>query len=99
MTINIAKSAQQDLLEGFAFYEKQKEGLGDYFLNILFSDIDELLDTAGMYPLFFNYHRKLSRTFPFAIYYKVRDEMIYIYAILDCRRKPSWIRQKIERLS
>jgi plasmid stabilization system protein ParE len=99
MTIKIAKSAHQDLLDGYTFYEKQKEDLGNYFIKTLFADIDTLQDTAGIHTSFFNYHRKLSHTFPFAIYYKIINNIVHIYAVLDCRRKPSWIREKIEKLS
>lgn len=40
MKIRILPSANQDLIGGYWFYEKQSEGLGSYFLNSLFSDID-----------------------------------------------------------
>ena len=99
MTVNIAKSAHLDLLDGYTFYENQKKDLGDYFLKILFSDIDSLADTAGIHHLYFHYHRKLSHTFPFAIYYKVKNDAVYVYAILDCRKKSSWIKNKIGALS
>ena len=38
-----------------------------------------------------NYHRALSKRFPFAIFYTVYDEMVSIHAVVDCRRKPAWI--------
>ena len=99
MTIKISKSAHQDLLDGYIFYEKQKKDLGDYFLKTLFADIDTLQDIAGVHTQFFNYYRKLSHTFPFAIYYKIINDVVHIYAVLDYRRKPSWIRDKVEKLS
>ena len=49
MKIKILKSASQDLMEGFLFYEKQSEGLGNYFLDTLFSDIDSLTINAGIH--------------------------------------------------
>lgn len=42
MNVRILPSAQNDLSDGFAFYEKQQSGLGAYFLDSLFSDIDSL---------------------------------------------------------
>ena len=33
MKIKILKSASQDLVDGYYFYEKQAEGLGGYFLD------------------------------------------------------------------
>ena len=42
MTIRILDAAECDLAEGRDFYEKQQAGLGAYFLDTLFSDIDSL---------------------------------------------------------
>jgi len=42
MKIRILKSAQEDLREGYWFYECQEAGLGDYFLDSLNSDIESL---------------------------------------------------------
>jgi hypothetical protein len=42
MKIELLDSAEKDLLDGFKFYERQSRGLGDYFLDSLFSDIESL---------------------------------------------------------
>lgn len=42
MRILILDEAERDLEEGRQFYEAQREGLGAYFLDTLFSDIDSL---------------------------------------------------------
>ena len=42
MKIEILSSAMSDLMEGRQFYEEQGEGLGEYFFDSLFSDIDSL---------------------------------------------------------
>ena len=69
MKIKILSSASQDLMDGFRFYEKQSEGIGIYFLDSIFSDIDSLIINAGVHPEYFdNYYRLLSKRFPFAIY-------------------------------
>ncbi len=97
MKIKLLASAQQDLLDGYWFYEKQAKGIGEYFLDSLYSDIDSLIVTAGIHPLFYEqYFRLLSKHFPFAIYYTVSDNTVWVYAILDCRRKPAWIRVKLK---
>jgi hypothetical protein len=50
MKIVILPSARDDLADGFRFYEQQEEGLGGYFLESLFSDIDSLRLYAGIHP-------------------------------------------------
>jgi len=70
MKIVYLKAAKQDLLEGFSFYESKKEGLGPYFLESIYSDIDSLYLYAGIHSMHFEkYYRLLSKRFPFAIYY------------------------------
>ena len=49
MKIEILSSAMSDLAEGRQFYEEQSEGLGEYFFESLFSDIDSLT----LYPEYF----------------------------------------------
>ncbi len=96
MKIRILSSALQDLREGYEFYEKQAEGIGAYFMDSLFSDIDSLILNAGVHPIYFGgYHRMLSKRFPFAIYYKVAKDQVVVYTVLDCRRNPAWIRKKL----
>jgi hypothetical protein len=50
--IDILDEAQEDLIEGFHFYEDREIGLGSYFLDCLFSDIDSLVLFAGIHQLF-----------------------------------------------
>jgi plasmid stabilization system protein ParE len=95
MRVQILDEAQRDLVEGYRFYEGQGEGLGDYFLDSLFSDIDSLQFYAGIHRVYFGYNRLLSKRFPFAVYYRVENEMVRVYAVLDCRREPSWTRSRL----
>ena len=96
MRIQVLDEAQEDLIEGFHFYENREGGVGSYFLDCLFSDIDSLLLFAGIHQVVCGYHRCLSKRFPFAIYYDVAGELIRVHALLDCRRNPSWIRKRLK---
>lgn len=95
MRIEILDEAQQDLIEGFYFYEDREAGIGAYFLDCLFSDIDSLLVYAGIHKIVFGYRRCLSKRFPFAIYYTVEQDLVRVHAVLDCRRNPTWIRRRL----
>jgi len=92
MRIKILSTAEDDLEEGYQFYESQSDGLGTYFLDTLYSDIDSLAYFSGMHRIVLGYHRLLSKRFPFAVYYRIVNDMVLVYAVLDCRRNPSWIR-------
>jgi len=96
MKLKILESANDDLREGFYFYETQEKGVGSYFIESLFSDIESLRLFAGIHSIhFLKYHRLLSKRFPFAVYYRVEDKEVKIYAVLDCRRDPAWIRNRL----
>lgn len=95
MKIKILDSAEEDLIEGFRFYESKAEGLGDYFLDSLYSDIQSLNTYAGIHPQYYEYYRLLAKKFPYAVYYKTEDKKILVYAVLDCRRNPVWINSKL----
>lgn len=97
MKLRILPSAVQDLLDGFRFYESQGVGIGSYFVESLISDIESLRLYAGMHPKVFGYYRLLSKRFPFAIYYLKDRETVSVNAVLDCRRDPGWIREKLTR--
>lgn len=95
MRIEILDEAEKDLVDGFAFYEQQSKGLGDYFLDSIFAEVESLHLYAGIHALHFGYHRLLAKRFPFAIYYRVENDTVQVYAILDCRRNPAWIRDRL----
>ena len=97
MRIKILSAAENDLEEGHRFYESQADRLGTYFLDTLYSDIDSLAYFAGIHRVVLGYHRLLSKRFPFAVYYRVADDEIIVFAVLDCRRNPSWIREKLSK--
>lgn len=96
MKIKFLSSAIEDLHDGRVFYERQGEGLGEYFFNSLFSDIDSLTLYGGIHPKVLGYHRMLAKRFPYAIYYRIEDATIVVWRILDLRRNPRKIRQSLE---
>jgi hypothetical protein len=49
--IEILVGAQEELVQGFHFYESRELGLGSYFLDGLFSDIDSRLAYAGIHQV------------------------------------------------
>lgn len=99
MRIELLEEAEGDLLNGFAFYERQEAGLGQYFLDTLLSDIDSLQLYAGVHAMHGGYHRLLSKRFPYAIYYRWFHDtaVVRIYAVLDCRQAPERTGEKLTR--
>lgn len=97
MKLRILPSAIQDLSRGQEFYARQSDTLGEYFLDSLFADIDSLELYAGVHAKFFGHHRLLAKRFPFAVYYKVDDEVCTVWRVLDCRQNPARTTRALER--
>ena len=90
MKVALSPGAEQDLLDGFEFYEFQQANLGWYFQDSLYSDIDSLGLFAGIHPKRFgDLYWTTSKRFPYSIYYHVADGTATVVAVLDSRQNPS----------
>lgn len=96
MNIRILPEARRDLEMGGDFYESQRIELGRHFLESLLTDIDSLRLNAGIHQRDRGHHRMLAKRFPFAIYYDVNQDVVEIYAVLDCRQKPGKISKRLK---
>ena len=82
---------------GVYFMQSSQKGIGEYFFDSLFSDIDFLTLYGGIHPKFYGYHRILSKRFPYAIYYKLEDQSVaVIWRVFDLRSNPSKIEKLLE---
>jgi len=82
MRVQVLDEATADLANGFLFYERQAGGLGDYFLDSLWSDIQSLRVSGGIHAIHNGYHRLISKRFPYAVYYRIED--------------PKWISKRLD---
>jgi len=97
--IRISSDALSDLNEGFLFYEQQDQGLGDYFTSCLRADIEELRISGGVHRIVHRqFYRSLSRVFPCGIFYTFEEGTVTVYAVVDLRRDPEFIRHHLEEL-
>lgn len=95
--VRISEDAVEDLNDGYRFYEVQQGGLGDYFASCLRADIEGLRLFAGIHRVvYLDYHRVVSRVFPCGIFYTMDDDTAVVWAVIDLRRDPAWIRQRLD---
>lgn len=96
MRIRLLESALEDLDRGRRFYDRQGEGLGAYFLDSPFAEIESLILYRGLHRKSFGYHRLLAKRFPYAIYYRMeREDLVLVYRVLDMRQSPERIRRAL----
>lgn len=96
MKIRVLKTAFSDIALAQEFYEQQQKGLGIYFQDAIFADIDSLIVYAGIHTQVFGFYRTLSKTFPYAIYYEIDTESVIVWHVLDCRAKPSHTKRMLK---
>jgi len=97
MNLRILDLAEADLWRGFRFYQRKSRGVGWYFFDTLSAEIESLHLYAGIHRKHLGYFRMLSRRFPFATYYRIENDEVQIWRVLDCRRDPDWIRKQLNR--
>ena len=85
-----------DLEKGRDFYEEQGQGLGAYFMDSLFSDIDSLALYGGVHSMHWGFHRLLSKRFPYALYYRMSTGIVEVWRVLDCRQRPAKTRRALK---
>ena len=89
--------AAEDIEAARDFYEAQQAGVGEYCVDSLLADIESLGLLSGIHPLRFDFHRMLTSRFPFGIYYREHENETQVFAVLDLRRNPNWIRKELEK--
>jgi plasmid stabilization system protein ParE len=85
----VRPAAAADIDDAFLWYEAQRPGLGREFL----AAADALISTLAQHPLRYpivrrNTRRALMRRFPYAMYFRVYDEVIVVVACMHGRRNP-----------
>lgn len=95
MEFKILPSGYRDLAGGRDFYEEQAPGIGTYFLESAFAEVESLRIYAGIHRRVFGYHRLLMKRFPYAVYYEIEENVAVVYRVLDCRGNPTEIRKTL----
>jgi mRNA-degrading endonuclease RelE of RelBE toxin-antitoxin system len=95
--ILIEDFAKIDLQQAFNWYELEKNGLGNLFLD----DFEETLEKIKRNPFYTSKINERTRgasfkKFPYEIVYMVNSEkyIIYIIVITHQHRKPNWYKER-----
>ena len=88
--------AEQDMQGAFGWYEDRVTGLGRQFLRHVDTAISHVNRSPLTCPAIYrSIRRKLTRRFPFGIFYLITDDKIIVLAVLHARRAPSlWQKRK-----
>jgi hypothetical protein len=95
-SVLVLEEAAEDIERGAGFYDLQEEGVGDYFAQCILSDIESLALFHGTHSMHYGFFRMLSARFPFGIYCREMPDSTEVFAVLDLRQEPTWIREELE---
>ncbi len=87
--------AEADLAEAHAWYEGQRPGLGDEFLDEVGTTFARITEAPLRHPIVHRETRRaLTRRFPFAIFYVAAPERVVVLAVLNQARDPERWRRR-----
>lgn len=92
----VLEEAAEDISTARDFYDDIEMGVGEYFLQRIVEDLARLETLSGIHGMHFGFHRMLSARFPFGIYYRETADEAQVFAILDLRMEPTWIRDELQ---
>lgn len=81
--------ALREIGEAQAWYELQNPGLGEEFIVAMESQLKRLVETPLLYAeVIPRVRRALLPRFPYGLFFSVRDDLIYVLAVLHDARNP-----------
>ncbi len=80
-SVIVLSDAAVDLELGRDFYEGRENGIGDYFVDSLLSDIESLNLFHGIHVKEFGFYRMLASRFSFGIYYDELEAVVRVFAV------------------
>jgi plasmid stabilization system protein ParE len=92
----MAPEAEQDVSEAYAWYERQRAGLGEEFMSCVDACIEAVCRTPKMHRVVHeSYRRGLVRRFPYAVFYEYADNTVTVYAVMHTARDPGKWRERL----
>ena len=88
--------ADEDVVAAFEWYERERPGLGDEFLDELEATYARIVDGPLRYRVLRATVRHcMLRRFPYAVYFTIHGEEISVFAVVHSSRDPSeWQRRQ-----
>ncbi|MCA9226500.1 MAG: hypothetical protein KDA47_12850, partial [Planctomycetales bacterium] len=74
----MSTDAERDIDEGITFYNSTGHDVGSYFYRSILVDLQSLTLFSGIHPKRFGFHCMPAKRFPFAIYYAVSNDIVYV---------------------
>ena len=96
-TLHFLPEVEEDVINGYVWYEEKAPGLGEEFLRMFYAYAGEISCNPRLYPkVYGEYRRCLLKRFPYAIYFRMKDnEITIVCGLFHCARDPHAIKAKL----
>lgn len=95
LQLRVRPEAEQDLEEAAIWYEQQRSGLGDEFLNEVLRTFEKISEQPALHPILHRGTRRaLTHRFPFGVYYRVQEKQMVVVAVMHGSRNPHRWKQR-----
>lgn len=89
MILRYTDRALDDVELAFAWYERQRRGLGFEFLDCVEIAIKLIIENPDMYRIHYQDFRGcVIRRFPFSVFYTVEGNEIVVHSVFGNRQEP-----------
>lgn len=95
--IRLHVAAEAELDDAVAWYNRRRAGLGQELQVSLSQLLTRIAATPLVFPKVYKQVREaLMRRFPYAVYFAIQDDCIYVLAIFHSRRDPIEWKSRVE---
>ena len=87
--IRFRPEAENDIEDASVWYESQRQGLGQLFLDEVQKSLDVIVENPLLYPIIYrNTRRAVIHKFPFAIFFRFEENEVIVFAVIHGSRSP-----------
>ena len=88
-TVIFTQAARTELIDAQDWYEREAAGLGRHFREAIDALTERLNTNPQQFPIVFkNVRRALLRRFPYALFFAVEGDALFVIACLHASRDP-----------
>ena len=97
LPVALRVQARNDLVDASLWYEGEQPGLSEKLYERIESTLEAIAERPKSFPVMRkDVRRALVKTFPYAIYFRIKEDHVLVLAILHAARSPREWRRRIQ---
>jgi hypothetical protein len=99
MMVIILSAADEELVEGKEYHDRQRQGLGNEFVDAFEEAIGRIVDFPEAWGLIAKKVRCcIFNRFDYGVVYIVRGETIFVLAVMHLKRRPGYWKNRLREI-